>query len=61
LRLEAAIKSLDKVIEVQSEYAKAVYEDCTAQATKLGELYVNLAKEAFKAYEGQVAKTSSAK
>src|SRR5476649_1398152 len=55
------VKSLDKVIEVQSEYAKAVYEDCTAQVTKLGELYVDLAKEAFKPYEGLTAKTSSAK
>ena len=55
------VKSLDKVIEVQSEYAKAVYEDYTTQATKLGKLYTDLAKEAFKPYEGLAAKTSSAK
>jgi hypothetical protein len=55
------VKSLDKAIEVQSEYAKAVYEDCTAQVAKLGEIYTDLAKEAFKSYEGLVAKTSSAK
>jgi len=55
------VKSLDKAIEVQSEYAKAVYEDYTTQATKLGKLYTDLAKEAFKPYEGLAAKTSSAK
>ena len=55
------VKSLDKAIEVQSEYAKAVYEDYTAQVTKLGELYADLAKEAFKPYVGQAAKMSSAK
>jgi hypothetical protein len=55
------VKSLDKAIEVQSEYAKAMYEDYAAQVTKFGELYADLAKEAFKPYEGQVAKMSSAK
>jgi hypothetical protein len=30
------------------------------QATKLGKLYTDLAKEAFKPYEGLTAKTSSA-
>jgi hypothetical protein len=55
------VKSLDKAVEVQSEYAKAIYEDCTAQVTKLGELYADLAKEAFKPYQDQVAKMSSPK
>ena len=55
------VKSLDKAIEVQGEYAKTFYEDYTAQVTKLGELYADLAKEAFKSYEGQIAKTSSTK
>jgi hypothetical protein len=47
-----AVKSLDKVMEVQSEYAKTAYEDYTAQVTKLGQLYSDLAKVAFKPYEG---------
>ena len=46
-----AVKSLDKAIEVQSEYAKTAYEDYTAQVTKLGQLYSELAKETFKPYE----------
>jgi hypothetical protein len=47
-----AVKSLDKALEVQSAYAKTVYEDYTAQVTKLGQLCSELAKEAFKPYEG---------
>ena len=45
------VKSLDKAIEVQSEYAKAAYEGYVAHASKLGQLYTNLAKEAFNPYE----------
>ena len=45
------VKSLDKPIEVQSEYAKAAYEGYVAHASKLGQLYTNLAKEAFNPYE----------
>jgi hypothetical protein len=47
-----AVKSLDKAMEVQSGYAKTAYEDYTAQVTKLGQLYSQLAKEAFKPFEG---------
>jgi hypothetical protein len=54
-------KSLDKAIEVQTEYAKAAYEGYVAHATKLGELYAHLAKEAFKPYEGFVAKVTPTK
>lgn len=46
------VKSLDKAVEVQSEYAKAAIEGYVAHATKLGELYTNLAKETFKPYGG---------
>jgi hypothetical protein len=56
-----AVKSLDKAVEVQSEYAKAAYEGYVAHATKLGELYVNLAKEAFKPYEDFVDKVTPEK
>jgi len=51
-------KSLEKAIEVQSEYLKSSYEDFVAEATKLGELYVDLAKEAYKPLEGVFAKVS---
>ncbi len=49
-------KSLDKAIEVQSEYAKTAYEGYVTHARRLGELYINLANEAFKPYEGLLRK-----
>ncbi len=52
-------KSLDKAMEVQSEYLKSSYEDFVAEATKLGELYVDLAKEAYKPFDGAFAKVSA--
>src|SRR5579875_1584031 len=44
-------KSLDKAIELQTEYAKSTYETFIAQATKFGEIYTNITKEAFKPVE----------
>ncbi len=48
-------KSLEKAMEVQSEYLKSSYEDFVAEATKLGELYVDLAKEAYGSFENTPA------
>ncbi len=49
-------KSLEKAIEVQLEFAKQSYEGFVAEATKLGELYADMAKDAYKPYESVVAK-----
>jgi hypothetical protein len=54
-------KSLDKAIEIQSAYAKSAYETFVAEATKMGELYTDLAKESYKPFEGLVAKVTPAK
>lgn len=54
-------KSLEKAIEVQSDYAKSSYESFVAEATKLGELYADLAKEAYKPFENQFGKATAAK
>jgi len=54
-------KSLEKAIEVQSDYVKQTYEGFVTQATKLGELYADLAKEAYKPFEGYLAKVTPAK
>jgi len=53
-------KSLSDAIQTQSEYAKSAYEGFVAQATKIGELYTNLAKEAFKPVESMIAKVQAA-
>lgn len=52
----AGVKSLDKAIEVQTDFAKSSYESFVAEATKIGELYQNLAKEALKPLEGLTSK-----
>ncbi len=54
-------KSLEKAMEVQNEYLKSSYEDFVAQSTKLSELYTDLAKEAYKPFEGVMAKASGMK
>jgi hypothetical protein len=54
-------KSLEKALEVQSQYLRSSYEDFVAEATKLGELYVDLAKQAYKPFEGALAKASAMK
>src|SRR5262245_23532894 len=51
------VKSLDKAIEVQTEYAKTAYEGFVAKASKIGELYADLAKETYKPFETLVAKS----
>jgi hypothetical protein len=54
-------KSLDKAVEVQTEYAKAAYESYVSEVTKLGELYADLAKEAFKPYQSFAARVTPIK
>jgi hypothetical protein len=50
------VKTLDKAIEVQSDYFKTAYEGFVAEATKIGELYADLAKETYKPIETALAK-----
>ena len=46
------VKKIDEAIQLQSDYAKSAYDDFMAHATKIGELYSSLAKEAFKPING---------
>ena len=52
-------KSLDKAIEIQTDFAKTAYEGFVAQATKIGELYADLAKESYKPFETYAVKTAT--
>lgn len=54
-------KTLDKAVEIQSAYFKSAYESFVAQATKMGELYADLAKETYKPYESVLAKVTVTK
>jgi hypothetical protein len=51
-------KSPEKAFEAQTEYANAVYESYVSHASKLGELYPNLTKEAFKPYQDFISKAA---
>jgi phasin family protein len=53
-------KSLDKAFEVQTEFYKSAYEGFVSKATKIGELYADLAKESYKPIEGAVVKATAA-
>ncbi len=53
------VKSLEKAIELQTEYAKTSYEGFVAKATKIGELYADLAKESYKPFETMMAKAKA--
>jgi hypothetical protein len=51
-------RSFEKAVEIQTAYAKTAYEGFVAQATKLGELYADLAKESYKPFESFVSKST---
>lgn len=52
----SGVKSLDKALEAQTEFARSSYESFVAEAQKIAGLYTDVAKQAFKPYEGLVAK-----
>lgn len=56
----SGVKSMDKVIEVQTEFAKSAYETFVAESQKIGSLYADMAKQTFKPLEGIVAKMTPA-
>jgi hypothetical protein len=49
-------KSLEKAVEVQTEYLRSSYEDFVAEAAKLGELYADLARQSYRPFEGALTK-----
>jgi hypothetical protein len=52
----SGVRSLDKVLEVQSEYAKSAYETFVAESQKIAGLYGDLAKQTFKPLESVAAR-----
>ena len=56
----SGVKSLDKAMEAQTEYARSAYESFVAESQKIAGLYSDLAKQTFKPYEGLVAKFTPA-
>jgi hypothetical protein len=52
----SGVKSLDKAIEVQTEFAKTAYETFVTESQKIGALYGDLAKQSYNPFGGFVAK-----
>jgi phasin family protein len=51
-------RSLDKAVEVQTEFARQAYETFVAESQKMRELYGKLARQTFKPLEGLVTKST---
>jgi Phasin protein len=54
------VRSFDKAIEVQTEFARQAYANFVAESQKIFELYGELAKQIFKPWEGFEAKVTQA-
>jgi hypothetical protein len=56
----SGVKSLDKALEAQNEFAKTAYETFVADSQKIAGLYGDLAKQAYKPVESLIAKFNPA-
>lgn len=54
------VKSVETAIQMQSEFAKSQFEGFIAQANKVGEIYKDIAKEAFRPMETAINKGKDA-
>jgi hypothetical protein len=52
----SGVKSVDKAIEIQTEFAKSAFETFMAESQKIGALYRDLAMQSYKPFGGVVAK-----
>jgi hypothetical protein len=51
-------KSFEQAWEIQSHYAKKAFDSYVAQASKIGEMYVDLARSAYQLVEQAAAKAA---
>ena len=52
----SGVRSFDKAVEIQTEFAKTAYETFVTESQKIGALYGDLAKQSYKPFGGFVAK-----
>jgi hypothetical protein len=52
-------KSLEQVIEIQSQAAKKAYDSWMAETAKIGEMYASVARDAYKPVEKAVVQTTT--
>ena len=53
------VRSLDKALEVQTDFAKQAYDTFVAESQKMRELYGKLARQTFKPLEGFLTKSTT--
>ncbi|WP_421592445.1 phasin family protein [Shinella sp. M27] len=56
----SGVKSVEAAVELQAAFVKSSYEGFVAEATKLSEMYADIAKGAYKTYEAPVTKAAAA-
>jgi hypothetical protein len=54
----ASAKSFEQALEIQSQYAKKAFDAYVAQASKIGQMYVDLARTSYQSVEQAAAKTA---
>lgn len=54
----AGVKSLEAAFELQQNFMKSSYESFVSEATKLSEMYADLAKTAYRPIETQMKKVT---
>jgi hypothetical protein len=54
----SSVRSFDRAIEVQTEFANTAYETFVSESQKIAALYGDLAKHSFKSFDGLVTKTT---
>jgi hypothetical protein len=52
----SGVKSVDKAIELQTEFAKSAFESFVAESQKIGALYRDLAAQSYKPFGGFLAR-----
>ncbi|MCM2472253.1 phasin family protein [Rhizobium sp. CG5] len=54
----SGVKSVETALELQSGFMKSSYETFVSEATKMSEMYADLAKTVYKPYEAPIAKAT---
>ena len=54
----SGVKSFEKAIEIQTEFAKTAYETFVSKSQKIATVYGDLAKQSYKPFGGFVAKVT---
>jgi hypothetical protein len=52
----SSVKSFEKAVEIQTEFAKTAYETFVSESQKIGALYGDLAKQSYKPFGSLVGK-----